>query len=143
MSPGLSVPFNLGTVTNSDTDNATVETITFVYQAVVLNSGANNRGVDLNNNAVWSWTNGSVSDAAPEVNIVEPTLTVAKSAAPRWRMLAISSPSHYRAHPAASDADAFNVVLSDTMPAGLTYVDGPPGPHRRGRTCRPAASRAV
>ena len=60
---GRRVTFNLGTITNSDTDNGvgTPETITFTYTAVVLNTAADVRGATLDNNATWSSTGSTAS----------------------------------------------------------------------------------
>ena len=79
---GALITYDLGTVTNSNTDNTVPDTITFQYSAVVINSTANNRGLPLNNAAAWQWSGGSVSKSAPDVIIVEPELDIQKSASP-------------------------------------------------------------
>ena len=125
---GRRITFNLGTLTNSDTANATAEKITLTYRVVVLNTGTNiNSPVakTLKNTATWAWTGGSISASAPVVTVVEPKLQVTKTANPTTAdagdtvtfTMVVSNAS-------GSNADAFNVTLSDAIPSGLTYVAG-------------------
>ncbi|NOK83600.1 MAG: hypothetical protein GFH27_549305n176 [Chloroflexi bacterium AL-W] len=124
---GRLATFNFGTITNSDTNNATNETITLTYTVVVINGGSNDRGDNRNNSAVWRWNNGvsnpTVSASAPNVTIVEPTLEVTKTASPTDADIGDTVTFTLDiAHTGASNADAFNVTLSDVIPAGMTYV---------------------
>ncbi|MCB1052188.1 MAG: isopeptide-forming domain-containing fimbrial protein, partial [Acidobacteria bacterium] len=78
---------NFGNITNANTVDATAETITIVYRARVLNWTGNTRGGGRNNNASWTWDNPaggtlSVSDSAPNVTIIEPTLQIVKDVSP-------------------------------------------------------------
>ncbi len=120
---GRRIGLDFGTITNTDTDNATSETITVDYTVVVLNSPGNNRGVGRNNAVSFGFTGGSANAAAPNVTIVEPTLQVAKTAAPTGGDA--GDPISFTvtlSHAAASNATAFNATLSDVLPAGLTFV---------------------
>lgn len=124
---GREFELDFGNVTNTNTDNATAETIVVTYRVVVINSTNNNRGNGRNNQADWRWETDEgtqqVRDSAPNVTIVEPTMQVVKTAMPTTGnaddtitfTLDIS-------HTAASNADAFNVELEDIIPAGMTYV---------------------
>ncbi len=118
---GHTVTFDLGTVTNSDTDNNTTETITIDYTVVVLNVSGNQRGTLLNNSATW----GSATASAPDVTVVEPTLTVAVDATPNsgdaGDVITITIDV---AHDGTSNMDAQDVALTDAIPAGTTYVAG-------------------
>jgi uncharacterized repeat protein (TIGR01451 family)/fimbrial isopeptide formation D2 family protein len=122
---GRQVTFTLGTLTNTDNNNATSETLTFTYTAVVINTAASVRGVTAHNTAVYTSSASSVTASAPDVTIVEPTLQVAKTASPTsgdagdtiTYTLTIS-------HGGTSNADAYDVSLSDAIPAGMTYVGG-------------------
>jgi fimbrial isopeptide formation D2 family protein len=123
---GRQMTINFGDVTNTDTNNAVTEKITITYQAVVINGGSNDRGDLRNNDADWNWTGGNtVSDFAPNVRIVEPTLDIAKTI-----VAATGDAGNTHAvtlvisHTGPSDADAFNIAISDALPAGMT-VSGP------------------
>ena len=126
---GRTVTFNLGTITNSNTANATPETITITYKAVVLNSATNNRGTTLHNSAVLSWTGGSIAAAtAPNVKVLEPQLTVTKTVDHPTGdagdtivyTVTISNDNN------ANSTTAFDVLLSDVVPTGMTYVSDVP-----------------
>lgn len=136
-----SFTLDFGDLVNIDRDNAVDETITVTYSAVVLNSADNDRGDTLNNNAQWEWVeNGNhrtVHDQASDVTIVEPTLEVVKEvdndagAGTDWVDIATNLDQgddvDYRItiqHTGTSDADAFNAVFSDTLPAGIDWSGG-------------------
>ena len=101
---GRRVTFNLGTITNSDTDNGvgTPETITFTYTAVVVNTLTAVRGASLDNTATWSSTGSTASVLSPPaVTVVEPTLQVTKT---------VTAP----ATGDAGDVKTFTLVISHT-----------------------------
>ncbi|PKO21473.1 MAG: hypothetical protein CVU38_14565 [Chloroflexi bacterium HGW-Chloroflexi-1] len=118
--PGISsggqvVTFDFGTVTNSDTNNATPETITLTYRAVVLNIASNQAGMQLNNSAVFSWAGNSLpAVSAPSVTVIEPTVNTAKTAAPTSGD--------------AADTITFTVTLSNPAGAGQTLPARRPSP---------------
>ena len=110
-----------------DVDNPTgsIHTLTVRYTVVVLDNADNDRGVALENAATWSWDAGSGSASAPPVTIVEPTLSLSKTAAPTVGLPgAVITFTLDLGHTGVSDAEAFDLALSDTLPAGLTYVPG-------------------
>lgn len=117
-----------GTLTNTDTDNATPETLAIVYRAVVINSSGTNRGTLLNNAASLTFTGGTASASAPNVTVVEPVLLVTKSASPVSGdaddlitfTITLSNPA------ATNAADAFDVSFADPLPTGLTFVSAVP-----------------
>lgn len=115
--------FNFGNVTNTNTVDATVETITVIYRVRVLNTTTNVRGVGRNNNAVWTSDSSSDNNRAANVTIIEPTLTATKlfsaSSADAGDTLTVTIDI---AHSVASNGDAFDVTLSDVLPAGLTFL---------------------
>lgn len=123
---GSRVTFNFGTVTNTDTNSGVAETITLTYRAVVLNAGFNLRGGTRNNSAAWTAGGAPVTASAPDVTLVEPGLAVTKTAAPiRGDAGDTVTFTMVVAHTGASNADAFDVVLSDPVPAGFTVTSGP------------------
>ncbi len=120
---GRRLGLDFGTLTNSDTDNATDETVTLEYTVVVLNSTGNNRGVGRNNAVTATYTGGSAAASAPNVTILEPTLQVVKSAVPTGGDA--EDPVTFTvtlSHTASSNTTAFNAALTDVLPAGLTFV---------------------
>ncbi|MBO9367458.1 MAG: sortase, partial [Chloroflexi bacterium] len=129
---GRKITFTLGDVSNSGASNGTVSVR---YTVVVLDSIENQDGVRLNNSATLTWDSGSLSTAAPEVTIVEPDFELTKEAD-----RTVATPGSVITftltlrHTNASNVDAFDVVLTDVLPPGLTYVpgsltivSGPPG----------------
>ncbi len=122
---GQLVTFNLGTLTDSNTDNAAPDTVQITYRAVVLNVAGNTGGRLLHNSAVASWTGGSLDPvSAADLKVVEPSLAVAKSADPATGdagdtivfTITVSNPI------IANGADAHDVSFADAAPAGMSYV---------------------
>ncbi|MEZ5738201.1 MAG: VCBS domain-containing protein [Burkholderiaceae bacterium] len=118
------VTFSLGTITNTNTDNAQPDTLTFTYTALVTDTAQVNNGTLLNNRANVTYTGGNTGNQlAPDMRVVEPALTISSS-------------------PSVSSADAgdlitytitlaggglvagYDVALADNVPAGMTYVPG-------------------
>jgi len=129
---GRKITFDLGDVSNSGASNGTVSVR---YTVVVLDSIENQDGVRLNNSATLTWDSGSLSTAAPEVTIVEPDFELTKEADRTVALpgSVITFTLTFR-HTNISNVDAFDVVLTDKLPLGLTYVpgsltivSGPPG----------------
>lgn len=120
---GRRITLDFGTLTNSDTDNTTAETIQLDYTVVVLNSPGNNRGVGRNNAVSLTYTGGSATASAPNVTIAEPTLQVAKVASPTGGDAGDTVTFTVTlSHTGTSNTTAFNVALNDVLPAGLTFV---------------------
>ena len=136
---GGTVTFNFGTITNSTNDNATPETITIVYRAVVLDSntaGANNQAGALRNNQARVHFTGepaaAIQSSAPNVTIVEPTLAVNKQVSKLTTGAAFAAlvsgdagdTVQYRITitnaNAAADTTAFGVTLNDLIPSFIT-----------------------
>lgn len=126
-SPGQTLAFTLGTVTNTNLNTTTGEFVRATYTAVVLNVAGNARGTSLTNTVSFARNGAStITVSAPALTVVEPRLTVAKAASPASAYagdvvtytLTVSNPA------AANGADAFDVALSDAVPAGLTLVPG-------------------
>ena len=79
--------FTLGTISNSDQDNSTTETLTLVYRVYIENEIAVQAGETLGNNAIYRWdidNDGSADDvtqaSAEPVTVLEPVISVSKSA---------------------------------------------------------------
>jgi LPXTG-site transpeptidase (sortase) family protein len=120
---GRRILFDLGNITNTNSFGGADETLTIIYTAVVIDNESNRRGSRLNNAVHWTWSSGELSESANEAEIVEPTLTLTKNAAPR--ITAPGSPITFTlmvAHAASSNSAAFDLVLTDTLPPELTYI---------------------
>jgi LPXTG-site transpeptidase (sortase) family protein len=119
---GRRVVFDFGDV---DNPTGSLQSLTVLYTAVVLDNAGNIRGVSLGNQVTWEWDAGSGSAAAAEVTVVEPTLSLAKVASPTVGLPGtVITFTLDIAHTGATDADAFDLELTDTLPAGLTYLTG-------------------
>ncbi len=122
---GHTVTIDLGTVTNSDTDDSVAETITLVYRVVTLNVMGNQSGTLLNNSARLSWTGGSTTVSAPNVTVIEPTVNTTKSVFPTaFDAGDLATFTVTLSNPASASTTAYDVTWSDTIPAGLTYGSG-------------------
>lgn len=119
--PGRQVVFTIGNITAPTGATQLV----IQYRAVVLDVIENQSGVALNNNVTWAWTGGSFETSAPNVEIVEPFLNIDKNANP-VSDVALGTPVEftleiYHTSP-QSQADAFDVIVTDILPANLRYV---------------------
>jgi uncharacterized repeat protein (TIGR01451 family)/fimbrial isopeptide formation D2 family protein len=136
---GQQITFDLGNVIDLPNGVASDDFITIDITARVDNVVANQDGTVLGNNASVSFTapgGGTVvrnfdADAGTpgvqplNLTVIEPVLVLTKSANP----LSVSLGDEVTFtllidHTAASHADAYDVTLVDTLPAGLTYVPG-------------------
>jgi len=121
----------LGTVTNSDTDNSSDEVVSIEYTARVLNAVINTSGANRRNRARWLWTPAGGSEQrvqarAPSVRIVEPALALRKQMLPATGdSLSTPQVTLSVSHAGGSDADAFDVVLSDLLPLEMTVLAPP------------------
>jgi len=148
---GTSLTFNLGDIVNSNTVNATSESIVVVYRVVVLNTNTPAPGNPAGNQATrqlvnqaelnYSWVddpaddtqNGTLTDdpANNVVTVVEPTLLVDKQASANnitysdtLSGVDADDVVFYRiriTNPAAGPS-AYDITLSDQIPAFLTGV---------------------
>lgn len=138
---GNQVTFDFGDITNSATDNS-ARTFDFSYQAVVVNVSSNQDGTKLTNSAVIEWNSldekgnsvtknvGPVS--AANVTVISPELQVTKTAvdttngnsAPPITGDAGDTITYTIVveHAPSSDTDAFDLALTDVVPAGMTYI---------------------
>lgn len=119
--PGRQIVFTIGNVTAT----APSQTITIQYRVIVLDVIENQSDVQLNNSATWAWSGGSQTTSASNVRIVEPDLDIDKSANPT-NNVPLGTPIQFTLFidhtTPASQTDAFDVVLTDILPANLEYV---------------------
>jgi len=114
------VTYDFETLTNAGQTDATV---TVTYRAIVLDIAVNINGNVLNNSVTWSWSGGSIGPAQTTVTIVEPQLTIIKTS--NVNFIANGSEATFTltvSHTPASNSDAFDVVVTDILPTGLSYI---------------------
>jgi len=119
---GRLLTINFGALTNTDTENDVVLTVR--YRAVVLDYPSQGSGDRLNNQAVWTWTGGVLEGIAPEVEIVEPELSLCKQANTRVAQEGDLITFTLTVSPMPEmETAAFDVLLQDTIPSRMRYVE--------------------
>lgn len=120
--PGRQVVFTIGNIAAQ----ATPSTLLVRYRAIVLDVIENQDGGVLNNSVTWAWTGGSFTTSAPNVQILEPKLTIDKTATPSSNVLVGSTIQFTLSieHTLQSSTGAFDVVVTDILPPSLEYVPG-------------------
>lgn len=114
------VTYDFGTLTNPGQTNST---LTVTYRAIVLDIAVNRRGNVLNNGVVWNWIGGKNGPAQTTVKVVEPALTIKKTA--NTNTITVGKEVTFTltiSHTAASNSDAFDAIVTDVLPAGISYV---------------------
>ncbi|MBM7069751.1 DUF4347 domain-containing protein, partial [Actibacterium sp. 188UL27-1] len=117
------VTLDFGTLTNTNTDNSTAETITIRYDAVVTNDAQNDVGDELGGAVRYSTADETQNISGPEVTVREPTVAVTVTPDVSeadaqdviiWTVVVTAD--------AASGATAYGVDLTNAIPAGTSYV---------------------
>lgn len=124
--PGRDGTFDLGTVTNADTDNNTVEKIVLSYTVAILNVTNNVAGAQRNNSITVQVAGTPVGSAgsSPNVTVAEPAITTTKVANPTTADAGdtVTYTVTVNAANSASASIAHDVALTDALPTGVTYV---------------------
>lgn len=127
---GRTVVFNLGTLTNANRDNSTDEYVDIQFTAVVLNELGNQAGTALRNTArliVDGGAGGTATVQSADLTVIEPLVNTTKTATPNDNLdagdvvtftITLNNPN------GATDTDAYDVVMTDVIPALFTYVPG-------------------
>jgi LPXTG-site transpeptidase (sortase) family protein len=124
----LIVTFNHDVVVVGDNDT-TNNNFVLTYDVRVLNVLGNQNDVELSNEVTVSWTDANGVDHSEtdstDVSIVEPDLNIEKTAdSLAWDYGQTVTYTLKITHTATSTADAFDIVVIDTIPDELTYVTG-------------------
>lgn len=120
---GNEVRFNLGTVTNTNDNDANDEFVVITFNALVTNVGTNNAGTELDNSFEARVDNGTneTSDIVT-IEVVEPQLTVEKAVAVEPNDA--GDDFEYTITIANnSGVDAFNVTLEDELHPFFNFYD--------------------
>ncbi len=132
---GTTINFDLGNITNTNRDDNDAETLEITYQAVVTNVLGNQGGTLLNNAAEFFMDEDGAGGAAPtslgtdaadDVTVVEPDISLNKVANPTSTDAGntVTYTVTLTNGNAATDTDAYELEWTDTLPAGTTYVSG-------------------
>ena len=130
---------NVGTIINAGDADPTNDFVVLDITARVANVIANQTGVTLTNNARVSYSNAqgttitidydrdasAVGAQGLPLTVAEPDVALSKTAAPT--SVSLGDDVLYTLtldHSAASTSDAYQLVVTDTLPAGLTFVVG-------------------
>lgn len=127
---GINGTPGLGIITNSNTNNAVAETITFTYRAVVLNASVIQAGVVRTNDAEIRWQengNNQLAEASINVRVVEPNISVTKSVVGGTTTVEGAQQITYRiliqnANANGNVSEAYDVALSDLLPTDVSFV---------------------
>jgi uncharacterized repeat protein (TIGR01451 family)/fimbrial isopeptide formation D2 family protein len=123
--PGQAVTFDFATLTNTDRDDTTDETVTILYSVVVLDVAGNQEGTSLQNGAVFTFGDQTVPAGRATVTVREPDLQITKVPSP-----AVADGGDTVTYTITvtnltpSTVDAFDATLEDLVPAPLVYVAG-------------------
>ncbi len=115
---GRHITFDFGQVQNT---SGSTQTLTLNYRVIVLDIKDNVDGLkNLKNRVEWIWSGGTLSGEALSVEITEPKLTLKKTV--DTNVAALGSVVTFTIkveHAASSAAPAYDVVVTDQIPAGL------------------------
>jgi fimbrial isopeptide formation D2 family protein/uncharacterized repeat protein (TIGR01451 family) len=120
---GETLTWNLGTVVNPAGPAA--DTVTFTYTVCVTNITLNQNGQTRNNAARLTYDGGGPLDAAAaNTTIQEPALTIQKGAVPATGDAGdVITVTVTLNHTAGSTATAYDVEITDVIPAGMEWAD--------------------
>ena len=125
--PNINDP-GLGNISNTNSDNATAETLVLEYQTIVLNWSSNARGVGRNNRADVFWDNPtggrtSVRGNGPNVRVNEPGVQINKLlSADTGDAGDALTVTIELTHPNPGNAPGFQLDLQDTLPTDMLYA---------------------
>ncbi|NOY98395.1 MAG: sortase, partial [Chloroflexi bacterium] len=118
---GADVTFDFGQITVADDNDTTNNRFLICFDALVLNEAGNQDGDTLTNSSTMQvGTNAPISSNDVDTNVVEPVLAIVKSV--NDDQPASGQDIDFTltvSHDGASTADAFDVNVTDSLPAGL------------------------
>jgi uncharacterized repeat protein (TIGR01451 family)/fimbrial isopeptide formation D2 family protein len=126
-------------------NNSEDRDIVITFDAIVANVAANQDGRTIgNNSASYSWLDGSGvrhtgTDESGEVGIVEPDLAITKSVEP-FSVVKLGDEVRFTLvvnHTGLSTSDAYDLVIEDVLPFGLTYVSNTSTPEANSSAYHP------
>lgn len=129
VSAGRNLLLDFGTITNTDTNESTQETIILTYTTVVRNQAAVDQGVRLRNRVDLEWVFGTSTQRlrrrAQRVRVLEPELSLTKTAPTFSTNDRTITYQIAIAHTTGSDAHAYDVVVNDNLfGLDMDYISG-------------------
>lgn len=123
------VTLDFGTVTHTVLDGTNADDqISIEVTAIVLNVGTNANGNEANNSASVDFGGAALATAQYPMEIAEPLLSVNKSASPNPAVAGQTVTYTVTvSHAPGSTMAATDVSIEDTLPAGVTLVNGSNG----------------
>ncbi|MEZ5594721.1 MAG: isopeptide-forming domain-containing fimbrial protein [Gammaproteobacteria bacterium] len=121
--PGL-ISIDLGTVDNIADNNSSNDFLIARIRAQVLDIPGNSQGTTRTNGASVASALSSAGPDTQDITIVEPNLIISKVPSDTTPTLGDVVTFTVTVRHDASGADAFDVILTDAIPAGLSYVPG-------------------
>ncbi len=112
---GATVPF--GTITNSDTDPSTLETIVLDTTYRVIKTAT--PGTNYTNNATLSYSSTSLVGPGVVVNVRKPTLTITKTPTPSTGMAGDTILYTVTVNNTSVNADAYDIRVTDLLPSSI------------------------
>lgn len=122
---GQAVSFELGTVTNTADANAANDYLVLTLRARVTDDEENANGDTLENSASLTSDNaGSAGPVTTDIHLVEPSLVLTKTPHDPTPTLGDRVTWTIQVRNQSDAATAYDVVLTDLIPAGLGYLTG-------------------
>ncbi|MEM1181929.1 MAG: FG-GAP-like repeat-containing protein [Acidobacteriota bacterium] len=120
---GVALVWELGDVSNLDTDAGTDEVIESTYTTVMRNVASAVRGENVRNTVVITADGAELATASADVAVVEPGLTLRKDFAPGVAAAGDTVTVRLRiAHDSSSFVSAYDVEVIDVLDPALTYL---------------------
>jgi uncharacterized repeat protein (TIGR01451 family)/fimbrial isopeptide formation D2 family protein len=132
------ITWDFGNVTNQSNGVATDDTIVIEYTAIVWNNSGIKSGDTLTNSAHLLYTDGTglkqKDSSGVSVTVVEPKLTVSLVKTPNGPFKVNETVTYTVtvSHSGESTADAYDLKITDVLPAGLSYSSTAPNPNAPG-----------
>ena len=121
---GGQITFDLGNITNIADGDTTNDYLIIRFEAVVDDVSGNTDGVVLTNSAEVHSDSGNAGPVTYDINVVEPHLVITKTASDSAPPIGHELTFTVTVQHSSSHSDAYDVVVDDVIPSGMTYVVG-------------------
>ncbi len=118
------ITVDLGNITNIADGDTTNDYLIIRFEAIVDDVPGNIDGVVLTNSAEVQSDSGNAGPVTFDINIVEPNLVITKTASDSAPPIGHELTFTVTVQHSSSHSDAYDVVVDDVIPAGMTYIVG-------------------